>query len=68
MCPFVVDKGPERRAYFCAECHREWPALQDVSTVVEKEANQSWFPGEQNVCKRDSLDIGTVGQKQFDEI
>jgi hypothetical protein len=68
MCLFVLYKGPKRRAHFCAKCHREGPALYGISTVVEKEVNQLWFPGEQDVCKRDSLDIATVGQKQFDEI
>lgn len=68
MCLFVLDKRPKRRADSCTKGLRERPALQGIGTVVDKEANQFRFPSEQNVCKPNSLDIGTVGQKQFDEV
>lgn len=68
MCPFVVEKRPEGSADFGAKRLREGPALQGIGTVVDKEANQFRFSSQQNVCKPNSLNIGTVGQKQFDEI
>jgi hypothetical protein len=65
MCPFALDKGTKGGSDSCAKRSREGPSLNGIGTVVEKEPDQCWFPGEQNVCERNRLNIGAVGQEQF---